>query len=347
MTASLEIVQAGPGMSLQDQGRPGYARYGLSAGGAMDRFALEEIHALLGLQANHGAIEMSDPGGTFLLHGEARWCCTAGAAMRLTLDGRPLPWRSTFLMQPGQNLVVGKVEAGGQQGTYGYLAIAGGFDIAPEIGGIGTHLRAVIGGLDGTPLKPGDKLPLREIADDFVPDAPRVLPVPDHLGRDRIRIVWGAQSGRFREDTRDQLLTRQFALSHRRDRMAMRLDIGENEQQFEALLGGLSDPIQAGDIQMTGDGIPAILMREHQPTGGYPRIASVISADLDAAAQLPTGRQFRFELVSIDDAVALLRKRQQRVEKLSDLLRPVIRSPDQIGNLLDYNLIGGVVSASN
>ena len=126
--------------------------------------------------------------------------------------------------------------------------------------------------------------------------------------------------------------------------MAMRLDIGEREP-YEALLTGLSDPAMIGDIQITGDGVPAILMREHQPTGGYPRIATVISADLCLAAQLPTGEPFRFELVSLSEAVAAWRSWQQDLANLGDRVAPVIRSEDQLGNLLDYNLIGGVISA--
>jgi allophanate hydrolase len=127
--------------------------------------------------------------------------------------------------------------------------------------------------------------------------------------------------------------------------MAMRLELGPGQRPFEALLTGLSDPIQDGDIQMTGDGIPAILVREHQPTGGYPRIASVIRADLTVVAQLPTGVPFQFELVDHERAVQALQQWQSDIDGLVDQIEPVVRSVEQIDNLLSYNLIGGVVSA--
>jgi len=264
--------------------------------------------------------------------------------MTLEVDGIPVPWRTSFLVEPGSVVNIGSIAKGSGVGTYGYLFIAGGFAVTPEIGAVGTHLRAGIGGLDGGPLAAGNRLQLA--APHHLDAAARALPEPGHLGLDRLRIVWGAQSDRFQESTRDRLLRQVFKLSHRRDRMAMRLEVAEDSEPFEALLGGLSDPIQAGDIQMTGDGVPAILMREHQPTGGYPRIASVISADLDAAAQLRSGATFRFDLVSIDDAVEALRIRRRTVEQLPRLMRAVVRDPAQMGNLLDYNLIDGVVSAS-
>jgi len=340
----LEIVKAGPGMTLQDSGRPGFARYGLSAGGAMDRFALAEGDALLDSGANGVGIEMSGMGGSFRLHGVPHWCCTAGAAMTLDVGGNPVPWRTSFLVEPDRVVTIGSITKGSGAGTYGYLFIAGGFTVTPEIGAVGTHLRAGIGGLNGGPLVAGDRLDLGP--PHSLDGAPAALPEPEHLGRDRLRIVWGAQSDRFQESTRDRLLRQVFKLSHRRDRMAMRLEVAEESEPFEALLGGLSDPIQAGDIQMTGDGVPAILMREHQPTGGYPRIASVISADLDAAAQLQSGASFRFDLISVDEAVEALRIRQQTVGQLPRRRRDVVRDPEQMGNLLDYNLIDGVVSAS-
>lgn len=313
----------------------------------MDQFALAEGDSLLGGSTNHTAIEMSGMGGRFQVEGEKRWCATAGAAMQMTVNTKPVPWRSSFELDPGDDLRIGAVAKGSSQGSYGYLFIAGGFCPASEIGAIGTHLRAGIGGLDGGPLRSGNRVPIGTMKGAEPREHPQRLPDPDHLGRQRIRIVWGAQSGRFNEVTRRQLLERTYRVSHRRDRMAMRLELAAGDDAFESLLGGLSDPIQAGDIQMTGDGMPAILMREHQPTGGYPRIASVISADLDAAAQLQTGMSFQFELVSLDQAVVALEQRQQEIQSLDRKLGAVVRSAEQIGNLLDYNLIDGVVSASN
>ncbi len=345
MTARLEILRAGPAMTIQDRGRPGYARFGLSAGGAMDPHALAEGSALIGNQADAAAIEMAGIGGRFRVTGGPLWLALCGAPMQATLDDRPLPWRCSFRAGPGQVLNIGGALTGvADAGTYGYLHVAGGFDTPLEIGARGNHLRAGIGGIDGKALAEGQVLP-PGTADNGHHRALRA-PVPEHLGRREIRILWGPQSHRFRDDTRERLLAGTYSVSHRRDRMAMRLDIAGGEP-LESLLSGLSDPAMAGDIQVTGDGVPAILMREHQPTGGYPRIATVISADLAAAAQLPSGAPFRFVLVTRDEAVEALRDWRKSIATLAERASPVIRSPEQVDNLLAYNLIDGVVSAGD
>ena len=344
MTAGLKILTAGPAVTIQDHGRPGYAQYGLSKGGAMDDYALSEGEALLGNTRNCAAIEMAGYGGQFQVLQEPVWVALTGAPMQAMVDGTEIPWRSSQLLAPGQIIEIGSPILSDQQGVYGYLHVAGGFSLTPEIGAVGTHLRAGVGGLDGKVLSANTILPIS--FQDTTNLASTRLPVPDYLGQRTIRILWGAQSERFQPATRHRLLDETFCLSHRRDRMAMRLSLSDEQAPFEALLSGLSDPVQDGEIQMTGDGVPAILVREHQPTGGYPRIASVISADLDAVAQLPSNTPFAFQLVTLEQAIEALKIKRDAQQGLARQLQPVIRSPEQIDNLLDYNLIGGVISAS-
>lgn len=343
MTTRLEVLQAGPWLSIQDSGRPGYARYGLSAGGAMDRYALAEGAALLGSARIGAAIEMAGFGGRFRLLGEGRWVALTGASMKADVDGRPVEWRQCFYLQPDQVLSVSTTTSGAGAGTYGYLHLDGGFNMPALIGAIGAHLRAAVGGVDGGVLREGQLLNLGEVTTEN--RQPVRLPLPDYFSRRVIRIMWGAHADRFRADTRHRLLNEPIAISLRRDRMAMRLQIDEHAAPFEALLSGLSDPVQVGDIQMTGDGVPAILIREHQPTGGYPRIATVIRADLDLAAQMPSGTKFQFKLVNHDQAIEALKNYQNLINTLGNRVEPIVRAPEQIDNLLEYNLIGGVVRA--
>ncbi len=341
MNAVLLIDTAGPTITIQDAGRPGYARFGLSAGGAMDPWAMAEGEALLGNPPGTATLEMAGFGGRFRMLHEPRWCALTGAVMQARLDGIPLPWRASFIVLPGQLLEIGPALTGVEGcGTYGYLHVAGGLDTPKEIGARGTHVRAGIGGLDGGTLQSGTRLPLGTpgVAD----RTPSRLPLPEYLARRTIRVVWGPQSGRFRATSRDRLLKEPFAVSHRRDRMAMRLDM-TGADPFESLLTGLSDPAMTGDIQVTGDGCPAVLMREHQPTGGYPRIATVITADLATAAQLPSGAPFRFALATLGDAVGALRDWQDGLRGLAERIRPL----GQADELLAHNLIGGVVSADD
>jgi allophanate hydrolase len=309
----------------------------------MDPYALAEGAVLLGNKADAAAIEMAGAGGDFAIQGQPLWLALTGAPMRASLGGQALPWRSSFSAQPGQVLNIGAVTTEGDaRGTYGYLHVAGGLDTPREIGSRSNHLRAGIGGVDGKPLSSGIALPVMSPARQST--GYRQLPAPEYLGRRDIRILWGPQSSRFSDTTRQRLLDESFRMSHRRDRMAMRLDMASG-QPLESLLSGISDPAMVGDIQITGDGLPAILMREHQPTGGYPRIATVITADLAVAAQMPVGTQVRFRLVTTEEAISALRHWQDDIGSLADRISPVIRSAEQWGNLLDYNLIGGVVSA--
>ncbi|MGI9317705.1 MAG: biotin-dependent carboxyltransferase family protein [bacterium] len=350
MNGLLEILDTGPAVTIQDQGRPGYARFGLSAGGAMDAYALAEGATLLGNRNYDAALEMAGYGGKFRAVNQSFWIALTGAPMQSYIDGKPVEWRTSLLLNPGQTLKIGATLNTTCKGTYGYLHVAGGIQVEPEIVAMGTHLRAGIGGIDGKVLTTGAQLSVGSTLNLRSKDTPHqamTLPAPAYLKRRAIRVLWGPQAERFKESTRQRFLDEEFTLSHRRDRMAMRLQLGPDQPAFEALLTGLSDPIQDGDIQMTGDGVPAILMREHQPTGGYPRIATIISADHAAIAQLPTGEPFRFELITLDQAVEELRRWRNQMKSLAHAVQPVIRSPEEIDNLLDYNLIDGVISAGD
>lgn len=316
----------------------------------MDCYALAEGAALLGNQKDDAVLEMAGYGGKFRTLDYPLWIALTGAAMQSSVDGRKVDWRCSLLLAPGQVLEVGSAVEGTLRGTYGYLHVAGGIRVDPEIGAMGTHLRAGVGGVDGKVLKAGTNLaigPSGEDSERTPPQKAMMLPDPEYLGRRNIRLLWGPQSERFTQRTRQRLLAETFALSHRRDRMAMRLHLEPDQRPFESLLTGLSDPVQDGDIQMTGDGVPAILVREHQPTGGYPRIATVITADHAAVAQLPTGEPFQFELVTLDQAIEALKVWRAQIHTLAQAAQPVIRSPEDIDNLLDYNLIDGVISAGD
>jgi len=309
----------------------------------MDPFAIAEGNALLGNSDSAASVEIASFGGKFRIVGETVMVALTGAPMKSMVDGVAVPWRTSFPLNQGQVLDIGSVLE--DSGTYGYLHISGGIQVQPEIGSMGTHLRAGIGGVQGKPLAAGTLLDIAQSTNDK--SAIQSLPLPDYLGTTSLRVLWGTQSQRFNSATRERLLDASFSISHRRDRMAMRLTPQDSDEPFEGLLSGLSDPVQDGEIQITGDGVPAIVAREHQPTGGYPRIASVISADLAAAAQLPTGRVFKFQLVSDTEALDALVQWRNSIHQLNGLLRPVIRSPDNIENLLGYNLIDGVISATD
>ncbi len=349
MTAgSLKVLDAGPGVTLQDAGRPGYQRYGVTEGGVMDRWALAECNLLLGNKINTAALEMIAVGGKFTVTEKPVTMATSGAAMDITLDGTSIPWRSSFTLEPGQVLHCGYA----RQAIYSYLQVEGGFAIPTVLESMSTYARSDLGGYEGRPLRSGDELPL--VGDVTAVgvglsscSTPRKLPVPEYLAKDVIRIVWGTQAHVFDVEARGSLLQADFTVSAERDRMGARLATDIGSLAAATGLSGVSDAVVIGDIQVAGDGVATVLLADRQPTGGYPRIATVITADLDAVAQMPTSKPFKFQLVTIDEAVAALALQRQQLLALPDRMTSVTRSPEDITDLLKYSLIDGVVDAKD
>ena len=347
-TATLKVIDAGPGVTLQDNGRPGYQRYGVTEGGAMDRWALAECNLLLGNKSNTAALEMIAVGGMFTVTEKPVRMATSGAAMGITLDGKALPWRSSFTVEPGQVLHCSYA----RESIYSYLQAEGGFAVPPVLESASTYARSDLGGYEGRSLRVGDELPLAGIAtasgaDPVTPVIPRKLPVPEYFARDVIRIVWGTQAQVFSSEVREALLQGEFSVSAERDRMGARLATDVGSMAAATGLSGVSDAVVLGDIQIAGDGVATVLLADRQPTGGYPRIATVITADLNAVSQMPTHKPFGFQLVTTDEAVAALAAQQQEIKSLQKRMTSVTRLPEDVTDLLKYSLVDGVVSAKD
>jgi len=337
MTSSLRVASAGASVTVQDAGRPGYQRFGIAEGGAMDRIALAEGAALLGQPVTSPALELAFNGGVFQLSGEPVCMATSGARMDISVDGASVPWRSAFVVQPAQELRIGTVK----DGAYGYLHVSGGFNVPVVLGSCSTHTRAGFGGFQGRRLQDGDILAIGKQVDH---SPPQQLEQPEHLGQSVVRFMWGAQAHLFTSETRDLFLQANFRMSARRDRMGARLETDAGSLTSSSALTGISDAVVAGDIQIAGDGIATVLLADRQPTGGYPRIATIITADLAAIAQLPVNARFRFELVEMEDAIKALEKQHAAVKNLTAKLQPLVRDPSDIDDLLSYNLIDGAVA---
>ena len=342
-TAAFKVLEAGPSLTIQDLGRPGYQRFGITEGGVIDRWALAEGNTLLGNDLNTAALEMATIGGKFTVTGTPIVMATSGAEMDLKLDGTDVPWRSSFTVLPGQVVHCGVA----RHSVYSYLHVQGGFDVATVLDSRATHIRSGFGGHMGRRLCSGDKIPLSLDSSLNTNVTPLKLPAPEYLKRETIRVLWGTQAHVFGDKQRELLLQSEFAVTVERDRMGARLATDAGSLAAETGLTGISDAVLAGDIQVAGDGVGTVLLADRQPTGGYPRIATVISADLDAIAQIPVNRPFRFSLVSTDEAVDALLKRKQKIAALSDQLQAVVRSPADVPDLLSYNLVDGVVAAEH
>jgi allophanate hydrolase len=331
----LIVIRSGPAVTVQDGGRPGLLAEGLSRGGAADSDALAEGAALLGRSPDLAALEMAGYGGAFAVTSATRLALT-GAPMRADIDGRTVAWNGSHLIGPGQVLTIG----GCERGAYGYLHLAGGIATAPVLGSRAAHLVAGI----GAPVAAGARLPL---GPDSGGHAGMILDVEERFSGGEIRIVHSAQTALFPQAERERFTATEFARDDRANRMGMRLTMAGAGFSAEGQLSILSEVIVPGDIQVTGDGTPFVLLPECQTTGGYPRIGTVIPADLPRAAQAGPGARLRFRFVGLEEALAAERQHRAVVRSLSQRVRPAIRDPRDIPDLLSYTLIGGMISAQD
>lgn len=332
MTRALIVHRAGPGATVQDLGRPGYLAYGLSRGGAADRMALAEGAALLGQADDFAALELPGLGGLFEATEDMRIALT-GAPMRARIDDTRLAWNASHMLPAGARLDIGAAETG----TYGYLHLGGGVQTRPVLGGRGAHLAAGIGG----PIKPGDRL---AVGADGRQDAGWRLPPEDRFGGGPVRIVPSLQTDFFARAEIERFEATVFRRDARGNRMGVRLDSGAEGFHSDAGLNILSEVIVPGDIQITGDGTPFVLLNECQTTGGYPRIGSVLPSDLPRVAQARPGEHLRFTFVSLEEAVAIETRSRDLRKDLRNRLTPLIRDPARIANLLSYQLISGMTA---
>lgn len=332
MTRGLIVHRIAPGSSVQDMGRSGYRAFGVSRGGAADRLALAEGAALLGQSTDCAALELPGSGGVFEATAPLRIALT-GAPMRASLDGAPLVWNASHAVPANARIEIG----GATAGSYGYLHVGGGFDVPLRLGSRAAHLAAGIGAV----VQAGEVLPVGE---DTRSETGLCLPPDTRFDGGTLRMVESFQTGLFNEPTRARFAETVFTRDARANRMGLRLESGADGFAPEGGLNILSESILPGDIQVTGDGTPYLLLGESQTTGGYPRIGTVIPADLPRAVQTPAGGRLRFRFVSRDEALQAQARMQEYLRNLTRSRQPLVRDPSQIRDLLGYQLISGVTA---
>ena len=320
----IEIVACGPLATVQDRGRPGHLSRGLAQGGAMDRAALDEADALLG----EGGAAIETGGAALSLRFDApAGIALTGAPMRATTgDGTALAWHAAHAVAAGTVL---RLAPGGDGGGYSYVTPRGGILTEPVMGSRAAHL---IAGL-GLALRAGDRLPCAEGGADGL----RLDPAPDRFRGGVLRCVPTPQTAAFPSDTVDRFTATAFRRDRRGNRQGVRLDHHGDGFAPEGGLSLVSDFIAPGDVQITGDGAPYILGPECQTTGGYPRIATVIPADLSRALQAPPGAPLRFEMTTVEAA--------RRIATPRPAVVPLVRDPASLRDLGARQLISGVVDA--
>lgn len=311
-----EVISPGLMSTLQDAGRFGYEDRGVPPSGVMDTLSFSLANALVANPLDTGVIEFTLTGPTLRLSGNQTRCIAVTGDAEVTLNALPLPIYRSHLMHPGDILAIKRIKSGAR----GYLAVTGGFDAQPQLGSVSTLMRAGLGGFHGRAIQKNDQLPLCGNANDSV--AGRRA---DHLFPQRekrpFRVVWGPQNDYFDDTARRQFQSQRYHLSPQCDRMGYRLQ-GQPIQHLRGF-NIISDAISHGSIQIPGDGLPIIAMNDRQTTGGYPKIATVIRADLARLGQLKPGDSLQFEAVSVEKAESIWCGRQAILqEKLATLSEP-------------------------
>ena len=302
VTASLQVLDAGVAATLQDGGREGYQRFGVPVSGALDKVSLAIANTLAGNAPHEAALEVLAAGLSLLVRAESVTLAVAGTAGSFVLETaqavvRIPPFRS--LAARRGDIVRFPPPKGG---AVFYVAVAGGFDVPSAFGSRSTYRRAALGGFNGRALQAGDELPLRFPAapacEAFALDV--TLSAPDTL-----RVMRGPNAEYFKPRAFETLLNAAYTIAPASDRMGLRLQGAVLERAIQGELP--SQGTTAGALQAPSDGQPILLLADRQTTGGYPRIATVISADLAAAGRLSPGTRIRFKEVSRDEAVQLLK----------------------------------------
>lgn len=302
MTESrFQILHAGPHVTVQDGGRKGYLRFGVPASGAMDRLALQAANLALGNPTKAAAIEISLGGLTLVCTKGGVTVAVAGGGFIVDAGERLGAWQVSTL-RAGQRIVIRP----GTWGSWTYLAFAGDIQSNHWLGSQSTHGSS---GLGGGKLTTGAEVIVTNSRQNAALNGP--IPCPAFARpRANPRVLLGPQDRFFDAETLSDLTSGRFVLTSAYDRMGVRLS-GPALKPV-AKLNMPSEPIARGSIQVAGDGVATVLLADHQTTGGYPKIATVLDCDLDGFAQLRPREALGFEAVTADQAIAAARLHAMR-----------------------------------
>lgn len=320
---ALSILRAGPVCTVQDAGRSGYLRFGVTPAGPMDWISHQTANILAGNRPGDAAIEIGPGGLSVTAEGGPLRIGLCAAGFRVRRDGSGLPGRAMLHLAPGARL---DIEPGPAR-VWAYLAVAGGFAEPPVMGSMATHLRSGLGPFGGLALAGGRVLPVAAGPDGDTGDRGNggddeaALPDPLPDGPGPVRFVPGPQDDCFAPGAVAALASATWTLAPRSDRMAYRLS--GPPLRHAAGHDIVSDGIALGAIQVPGDGLPLVLMADRQPTGGYPKIGTVIRADLPRLAQTRPGQGLRLAPVTVEAAVEALRAAIPDPARLRARCRPV------------------------
>ena len=299
----VHIVTPGLQTTVQDEGRWGFQAQGVPVAGPMDPCSYRIANALVRNDRNQAALEIAFVGPEIEFEDE-RVVAVAGAEFVMNLDGVAVEPNAAFVAGAGSRLRFGTRH----RGSRAYLAIAGGVAVAPVMGSRATHLVSRLGGLEGRVLTAGDRLPLGDVARAHIGGKARPLSGTHLIGvtgpHARVRLLPGPQREYLSPDALDLLQSAAYSIGRQSDRMGFRLEGPLLRHVRGADI--ISDATPLGALQVPASGQPLLLMADRPTTGGYPKVATLIAADIGVAGQLGPGDTISFSMCTPRDAFAAL-----------------------------------------
>lgn len=309
---SLILLNKGWLCTLQDLGRPGYAHYGINRSGAMDPLALRIGNGLLGNALGLAALEMCFPGPDILFL-EPATICLSGADFGAKLEEKPLAPHRPYSVPAGSTLRFTQKN----RGQYGYLCVQGGFKVPTWLHSQSTNLKVQYGPWHGQALQKGSLLPFHLTQ---VPPTEQHLPYAAepsafYLQPFTVRYVKGQHFDLLPPESQARLHTQAWRISQASERMGYRLEAEALPMRAQVSL--LSAGLSRGSIQLPPNGLPIVLMADHQTTGGYPVLGQVIEADWPKLAQMGPGQTLQFSPVDLWEALESLQAQERYVQRLA------------------------------
>ncbi|PAD22251.1 biotin-dependent carboxyltransferase family protein [Terribacillus saccharophilus] len=308
-----QVIKPGLMTTFQDLGRTGYQEYGVVVAGAMDDFSLQIANLLVGNQRNVAGLEVTMMGPVLKVLEDAVIAITGGN-LSPRVNGQPAPMWKSFAVKEGQLIEFGQP----LEGIRSYISVAGGFDLPAVMGSNSTYLKAKIGGLNGRALEKEDILYGNENVHAVTGRSLHYDEIPKYHKEVAVRVVLGPHQDAFADEAIKTFLSSNYEITPQSDRMGYRLKGPELTHKTTADI--ISEAIPLGGIQVPANGQPIILMADRQTTGGYTRIATVISTDIPLLAQAAPGAHIRFKEVGMDEAQELYFKKQKIVSVLEKII---------------------------
>ena len=328
---SLKIIKAGIADSIQDAGRFGFQHLGINPGGSADIIAATVANALVGNEPDAAILEQHYPASS--IHFTENTCIAiSGADFGAAIDSDLLPLNTPIIIKKNAVLVFGSKSL---WGCRSYLSVRGGFDVSRWLNSFSTNTHAKVGGFKGRNLKKGDVLSTADAKtnehNERLLKEKSFIAYPWHTSIDNfyrngntIRIIKGQEFERLTTESKNEMLSGNYKIGRQSNRMGYRLHgTALNVTDTQQLL---STAISCGTVQLLPDGQMIILMTDHQTTGGYPRIANVVTADLPTLAQKNVGQTIQFSFISHEEAEDIYLKQQKYLMQIAETCRVTFRN---------------------